>query len=56
MKMLAIYELPSGDILIKLNSEFKNLTKESFEGFKDSITKSIKSINKDIKEIKFELD
>lgn len=42
MKLLAVYNLESGDIVIKLSEEFKKLSNTTLKNLQDSITKTLK--------------
>ena len=42
MCLLAVYKLESGDILIKLSEEFKDLSRSTLKGLQTSITKTLK--------------
>lgn len=42
MKLLAVYNLESSDIVIKLSEEFKKLSNTTLKNLQDSITKTLK--------------
>lgn len=56
MCLLAVYKLESGDILIKLSEEFKDLSRSTLKGLQTSITKTLKEAYHDLGTITIQVD
>lgn len=56
MCLLAVYKLESGDILIKLSEEFKDLSRSTLKGLQTSITKTLKEAYPDLGTITIQVD
>lgn len=56
MCLLAVYKLESGDILIKLSEEFKDLSRSTLKGLQTSITKTLKEAYSDLGTITIQVD
>lgn len=56
MCLLAVYKLESGDILIKLSEEFKDLSRSTLKGLQSSITNTLKEAYPDLGTITIQVD
>lgn len=56
MTLLAVYNLKSGDVVIKLSEEFKNLSNLTLNELKNSITKTLKFAFPDLRDVIIQVD